>query len=196
MYAGVSNYDFVDCVVAASDEVWECFRSRTKQKVKIKLVQRTGTDIQDRKEDWNWRPKFSPWAAIIGFTFYPCEWLGVSIPDMEIEFTGEDTLHPRVTFLVISYSVLCTLRHFSLLPKHYSGKKYIFCFSLLVLISTKLAQGLLVVFCCMFCIFRFLVSNKNAELFHVFFVYFVGFVIRFIFATKVVYLLGISKPSI
>ena len=51
MYAGVSNYDFVDCVVEASDEVWKCFQSRTKQKLKIKFVQRTGTDIQDRKED-------------------------------------------------------------------------------------------------------------------------------------------------
>ena len=33
----------------------------------------------------------------------------------------------------------------------------------------KLPQSLLVVFSCMFCIFRFLVNNKNAELVHVFF---------------------------
>ena len=49
----------------------------------------------------------------------------------------------------------------------------------------KLYQGLLVVFCFLFCIFRFLVINKNAELVHVFFVYFVGFLIRSIFVTKV-----------
>ena len=36
--------------------------------------------------------------------------------------------------------------------------------------------------------FRFLVSNKDLELVHVFFVYFVGFVICFIIVTKVLYL--------
>ena len=57
---------------------------------------------------------------------------------------------------------------------------------LLVLLSTKLAEGLLVF--CLFCIFRFLVSNKNAELVPVVFVYFVGFAILFIFDMEVVYL--------
>ena len=37
----------------------------------------------------------------------------------------------------------------------------------------------------LFCFFRFLVSNKFAELVHIIFVYFVGFVVRFDFVTKV-----------
>ena len=48
---------------------------------------------------------------------------------------------------------VCTLHHFSFLRKFYRGKKYFFYFSLLVLLSKKHAQGLLVVFCCMLCIF-------------------------------------------
>ena len=51
--------------------------------------------------------------------------------------------------------------------------KYVSYFYLLFLL-TKFAQGSLVVFCCMFCIFRFLVSNKYAELIYVLFVYFVS----------------------
>ena len=63
----------------------------------------------------------------------------------------------------------------------YRGKSTCIYLPLLFLFSTKLAQGLLIVFCPMFCIFQFLVSDKNAELNYVFFVYFVGFVICFIF---------------
>ena len=67
-------------------------------------------------------------------------------------------------------------------------EKYVFYFPLLVLLSKKLVKGLLVIFCCMFCIFRFLIRNENAELVHVFFVYFVGFAVLFIFVTEVMYL--------
>ena len=65
-------------------------------------------------------------------------------------------------------------RHFFFFTEVLPWKKYVFYFPLLVLLSTKFAQDLLV-FCCMICIFRFLVSNKNTEIVHVFFVYFVGF---------------------
>ena len=71
----------------------------------------------------------------------------------------------------------------------YSRKKYIFYFPLLILLSTKPErQGLLIVFSSMFCIFRFLVCNKNAELVHVSFICFVGFLILFILFTNVLYL--------
>ena len=61
------------------------------------------------------------------------------------------------------------VRNFFFFTEVLPWKKYVFYFPLLVFLSTKLAQSLLV-FCCMFCIFRFLVSNKNAELVHVFFI--------------------------
>ena len=49
-------------------------------------MQRTGTDVQYREEDWKWRPKFPSMGGHLGFTFCPSKWLGVSIPDMKIEF--------------------------------------------------------------------------------------------------------------
>ena len=67
-------------------------------------------------------------------------------------------------------------------------KNHVFYFPLFVLLLRKLAQGLLVIFCSMFCIFLFLVSNKIEDLVHVFFVYFVTFVVCFIFVFKVLYL--------
>ena len=90
-----------------------------------------------------------------------------------------------VTKLSFGETVVCTPFFFfiDVLP----WEKYVFYFSLLVLLSTKLTQGLLVVFCFMFCIFRFLVSDKNSELIRVSFVYFVRFVIRFFFVNKVLY---------
>ena len=78
------------------------------------------------------------------------------------------------------------VRDFPFFSRFYRGKVRLLLL-LLVLLSTKLAQGLLVVFC-LFCICRFLVSNKNAELIPVVFVYFVGFEILFIFDTEVVHL--------
>ena len=56
-------------------------------------MQRTGTDVQDREEDGNWRTKFPSMGGHLGFTFCPSKWLGVSIPDMEIEFTAAES-HP------------------------------------------------------------------------------------------------------
>ena len=60
---------------------WFCmFRGRTTQKVKINGVQNTGTDVQDREKDRNWRTKFSSISDHLGFTFLSGQWLGVSIP--------------------------------------------------------------------------------------------------------------------
>ena len=60
--------------------------------------------------------------------------------------------------------------------------------SLYSFFQPKLAQGLLVVFGVCYVSFHFLMSNKDSELVHVFFVYFISFIIHFIFTTKVLYL--------
>ena len=72
--------------------VGNVFEAEPKKKLKIKVLQRTGTDVQDREEDWNWRPKFPSMSGHLGFTFFPSKWLGVSIPDMEIEFSAAHQL--------------------------------------------------------------------------------------------------------
>ena len=43
--------------------------------------------VKSRVGDWNWRPKLASMGGHLGFTFH---W-PVSIPDMEIEFTGRRT---------------------------------------------------------------------------------------------------------
>ena len=75
---------------------------------------------------------------------------------------------------------VCTIRYFSFFTEVLQRKKYAFHFPLLVLLSTKLAQRVLVVFCYLSCIALFLVINKNAELVHVFFVNVVKFVLNFV----------------
>ena len=85
---------------------WECLQSRTKQKLKIKVGQRPGTDVQDREEDWNGLPKVPSTGGHLGFTFRPSEWLGVSIPDIEIEFTGFNLLMKGVKALYIREEIL------------------------------------------------------------------------------------------
>ena len=64
------------------------------------------------------------------------------------------------------------------------GTSDTFLYLFLSLLSTKVALGYLVVSCLLHCVFWFSVSNKNAKLVNLFFVYFIGFVIRFIFVIK------------
>ena len=42
--------------------------------------------------------------------------------------------------------------------------------------QSKLAQGLLIVFVVCYVFFRFLMGNKDSEVVHVFFVYFIGLI--------------------
>ena len=67
----------------------EYCRSRTKQKLKNKVVWRTGTDVQNPEEDWNRRTKLPSMSGHLRFTFWPHpgKCARVSIPDMEIEST-------------------------------------------------------------------------------------------------------------